>query len=149
LEWFLSRLVVISIVYIACQYDSLGYILNFWFIPTAVVGLALGLFFDYLPHRPFQERDRWKNARVYPNPILNILIGGQNYHLIHHLWPSIPWYNYQPAYYATKPLLDEKGCEQSLGLLEGKNFWSFLYDVFLGIRFHGKPSVQKIEEAKL
>jgi beta-carotene hydroxylase len=149
LEWFLSRLVVISIVYIACQYDSLGYILNFWFIPTAVVGLALGLFFDYLPHRPFQERDRWKNARVYPNPILNILIGGQNYHLIHHLWPSIPWYNYQPAYYATKPLLDEKGCEQSLGLLEGKNFRSFLYDVFLGIRFHGKPSVQKIEEAKL
>jgi len=149
LEWFLSRLVVISIVYTSCQYDFLGYILNFWFIPTAVVGLALGLFFDYLPHRPFQERDRWKNARVYPNPILNILIGGQNYHLIHHLWPSIPWYNYQPAYYATKPLLDEKGCEQSLGLLEGKNFWSFLYDVFLGIRFHGKPSVQKIEEAKL
>ncbi|HCF27956.1 MAG TPA: beta-carotene hydroxylase, partial [Cyanobacteria bacterium UBA11049] len=50
------------------------------------------------------------NARVYPNSILNFLIMGQNYHLIHHLWPSIPWYNYQPAYYAMKPLLDEKGC---------------------------------------
>jgi beta-carotene hydroxylase len=47
---------------------------------------------------------------------------GQNYHLIHHLWPSIPWYNYQPAYYATKPLLDAKGCAQSLGLLQGKTF---------------------------
>jgi len=61
---------------------------------------------------------------------------GQNYHLIHHLWPSIPWYNYQPAYYATKPLLDAKGCAQSLGLLQGKNFLSFLYDVFIGIRLH-------------
>ncbi len=148
LEWFLRRLCVASIVYIACQYDQLGYVLNFWFSPALVVGLALGLFFDYLPHRPFQERDRWKNARVYPSPILNLLIGGQNYHLIHHLWPSIPWYKYQPAYRAVKPLLDEKGCYQSLGLLEGKkSFWSFVYDIFLGIRFHRKSSHPKIEKA--
>jgi beta-carotene hydroxylase len=148
LEWFLSRLFVASIVYVACQHGQLGYVLNFWFSPALVVGLALGLFFDYLPHRPFQERDRWKNARVYPNPILNLLIGGQNYHLIHHLWPSIPWYKYQPAYYAVKPLLDEKGCYQSLGILEGrKSFWNFVYDVFLGIRFHKKQSEQK--EVKL
>ncbi len=138
LEWFISRAIVISIVCLASQYGFLGYVLNFWFVPTAVVGLALGLFFDYLPHRPHQERDRWKNARVYPNPILNLLIMGQNYHLIHHLWPSIPWYKYQPAYHATKPLLDAKGCDQSLGLLEWKNFRGFLYDIFLGIRFHGK-----------
>jgi len=140
LEWFLSRLFVGTIFYVACNYHFLGYILNFWFIPAFVVGMALGLFFDYLPHRPFQERDRWKNARVYPSPMLNLLIMGQNYHLIHHLWPSIPWYNYQPAYYATKPLLDAKGCYQSVGLLKGKDFLSFLYDIFLGIRFH-KPNL--------
>jgi beta-carotene hydroxylase len=138
LEWFLGRLAVGSIIYLAVQYDFLGYLFNFWFSPALVVGLALGLFFDYLPHRPFQERDRWKNARVYPGRVLNLLIMGQNYHLIHHLWPSIPWYKYQAAYYATRPLLDAKGCDQSLGLLKGKNFWSFLYDLFLGIRFHPK-----------
>ena len=142
-QWFVSRLIVGTIFYISIQYHFLGYILNFWFIPTAVVGLALGLFFDYLPHRPFKERDRWKNARVYPNSILNVLIMGQNYHLIHHLWPSIPWYNYQPAYYAMKPLLDEKGCHQSLGLLQGKDFFNFLYDVFLGIHFHKKKVATK------
>jgi beta-carotene hydroxylase len=65
------------------------------------------------------------------------------------LWPSIPWYNYQPAYYATKHLLDEKGSPQSLGLLQGKDFWNFIYDVFLGIRFHGKSPDTKIEEVKL
>jgi len=150
LEWFLSRLVVASIVYIACQHDHLGYVLNFWFSPAGVVGLTLGLFFDYLPHRPFQERDRWKNARVYPSPILNLLIGGQNYHLIHHLWPSIPWYKYQPAYRVVKPLLDEKGCHQSLGILEGKkSFWNFVYDIFLGIRFHRKSPDKKMEEAQV
>jgi len=140
LEWFLSRLFVATIVVVACQYGFIGYVMNFWFVPALVVGIALGLFFDYLPHRPFQERNRWKNARVYPSPLLNLLILGQNYHLVHHLWPSIPWYKYQPAYYPTKPLLDAKDCEQSLGLLQGKNFWSFLYDVFLGIRFHSHSS---------
>jgi beta-carotene hydroxylase len=138
LEWFLSRLFVAVIFYISVQYHFLGYILNFWFIPSAVIGLTLGLFFDYLPHRPHEERDRWKNARVYPNRILNLLIMGQNYHLIHHLWPSIPWYNYQPTYYMMKPLLDEKGCHQTSGLLQKKDFFEFVYDIFLGIRFHHK-----------
>ncbi|MGI8501122.1 MAG: beta-carotene hydroxylase [Hassallia sp.] len=138
MEWFLSRLFVAVIFYISVQYHFLGYILNFWFIPSAVIGLTLGLFFDYLPHRPHQERDRWKNARVYPNRILNLLIMGQNYHLIHHLWPSIPWYNYQPTYYMMKPLLDEKGCHQTSGLLQKKDFFEFVYDIFLGIRFHHK-----------
>ncbi|MGK7892629.1 MAG: beta-carotene hydroxylase [Xenococcus sp. (in: cyanobacteria)] len=138
LEWFLSRLFLVTLVILGIQYDFINYIMNFWFVPALVVGIALGLFFDYLPHRPFKERNRWKNARVYPGAVLNILILGQNYHLVHHLWPSIPWYNYQPAYYAMKPLLDHKGCDQSLGLFQGKNFWSFLYDIFLGIRFHHK-----------
>lgn len=136
LEWFISRLIVITIVYISVQYHFLGYILNFWFIPAFLVGITLGLFFDYLPHRPFVERNRWKNARVYPGKVLNILILGQNYHLIHHLWPSIPWYNYQPAYYLMKPLLDEKGSPQTSGLLQKKDFFEFIYDVFIGIHFH-------------
>ncbi len=138
LEWFLSRLFVATMVYFSLQYGFFDYIINYWFSSALVVGLALGLFFDYLPHRPFQERNRWKNARVYPSPILNLMIMGQNYHLIHHLWPSIPWYKYQPAYYATKHLLDAKGSPQTLGLLEGKSFFSFVYDIFLGIRFHKK-----------
>jgi len=138
LEWFLARLFLVLVVVVTLHFGVYDFVLTYWFLPSAVVGLALGLFFDYLPHRPFQARDRWKNARIYPNPVLNLLIMGQNYHLIHHLWPSIPWYHYQKAYYATKPLLDEKGCDQTLGLLEGKSFWNFLYDVFLGIRFHHK-----------
>lgn len=138
LEWFLSRLFLFTVVFLGINYDFIGFVMNFWFVPALVVGIALGLFFDYLPHRPFKERDRWKNARVYPGRVLNLLIFGQNYHLIHHLWPSIPWYKYESAYYATKPLLDAKGCDQSLDLLKGKNFGSFLYDIFLGIRFHEK-----------
>ncbi len=137
LEWFLGRLAVGLLVFAACQFDFLGYIFNFWFSPALVVGIALGLFFDYLPHRPFEERDRWKNARVYPGAVLNLLIMGQNYHLVHHLWPSVPWYRYKPTYERMKPLLDAKGSPQSLGILQGgRDFFGFLYDLVVGIRFH-------------
>lgn len=141
-EWIAARSVLGLILFLGYQYDFIGYIFNFWFVPLAGVGLILGLFFDYLPHRPFKERDRWKNARVYPNRFLNWLIMGQNYHLVHHLWPSIPWYNYEKAYFATKPLLDAKGCHQTIGLIK-EDFLGFVYDIFLGIRIHRKPKPEE------
>lgn len=147
-EWFWNRLFIAAIFYVSIQYHFLGYILNFWFIPSYIVGIALGLFFDYLPHRPHQERDRWKNARVYPNRILNILIMGQNYHLVHHLWPTVPWYNFQPTYYAMKPLLDEKGCDQTLGIFQGKEFLNFLYDFFIGVHFKQRENTQPLTVSK-
>ncbi|MGK7926209.1 MAG: beta-carotene hydroxylase [Spirulina sp.] len=139
LEWFLSRALVAALIWVAIHYHFFSYIVDYWFVPALVVGITLGLFFDYFPHRPFHEQNRWKNARVYANPILNLMIMGQNYHLVHHLWPSIPWYKYQPAYRATKPLLESKGSPLSLGIFQGqKDFWGFLYDLFVGIRFHPK-----------
>lgn len=138
LEWFLSRLFLLGIVGLGIKFGFIGFVMNYWFVPALVVGIALGLFFDYLPHRPFEERDRWKNARIYASPILNWLILGQNYHLVHHLWPSIPWFKYQPAYRVMQPLLEEKGSPLRLGIFQGRDFWAFLYDVFVGIRLHRK-----------
>lgn len=155
-EWLLTRFLLGSIVFWAIQRDgfdpagAFSFIMTYWLLPAMVIGWALGLFFDYLPHRPFGERDRWRNARVYGGSLMNILILGQNYHLIHHLWPTIPWYRYQPAYRAVKPLLDEKNCHQSLGLLENAHsFWGFVYDIFLGIRWHGHDHPQNQESAEL
>lgn len=140
LEWFLSRLVLATIIFCAWKFDFQHFIFNYWFAPALVVGLMLGLFFDYLPHRPFKERNRWRNARVYPGMVMNVLIMGQNYHLIHHLWPSIPWYRYRPAYHATKLLLDLRQSPQTLGIFsDWGNFWNFIYDVFIGIRLHRHP----------
>jgi beta-carotene hydroxylase len=64
---------------------------------------------------------------------------GQNYHLVHHLWPSIPWYLYQSAYRATIPLLNRHGSPQRLGIFEtAQDFTNFLYDILLGIRSHSR-----------
>ncbi len=139
LQWGIERGLFISIVIAGIHYDFMNIIYNLWFGPALMVGVTLGIFFDYLPHRPFLSRNKWKNARVYPSRVMNYLIMGQNYHLVHHLWPSIPWFEYKPAYEATKPLLDAKGSPQRMGIFESRNDGlNFIYDVLLGIRSHKK-----------
>ena len=135
--WGLERLAFALIILAAIRFDFLPFIFNCWFAPALMVGVTLGLFFDYLPHRPFLSRSRWHNARVYPSRLMNWLIMGQNYHLVHHLWPSIPWFEYRPAYLATRHLLDAKGSPQRLGLFESRSdTLNFLYDLLLGVRSH-------------
>ena len=74
---------------------------------------------------------------------MNILIMGQNYHLVHHLWPSIPWFEYKIAYEKTKPLLENKGSPQRVGIFETKNdTFNFIYDLLIGIRSHKTNKVK-------
>ncbi len=120
IQWGVERGIFISIVIAGLKFNFMNIIYNLWFGPALMVGVTLGIFFDYLPHRPFLARNKWKNARVYPSKVMNILIMGQNYHLIHHLWPSIPWFEYKIAYEKTKPLLDKKGSPQRVGIFEKK-----------------------------
>tara|TARA_Y100001968_G_scaffold333058_1_gene393885 strand:+ start:1716 stop:2714 length:999 start_codon:yes stop_codon:yes gene_type:complete len=139
IQWGIERGLFISIIIAGIKFNFMNVIYNLWFGPALMVGVTLGIFFDYLPHRPFHSRNRWKNSRVYPSRVMNWLIMGQNYHLVHHLWPSIPWFEYKPAYEATKPLLDHKGSPQRMGIFETKkDSLNFLYDVLLGIRSHKK-----------
>ena len=150
MQWGLERALFISIVIAGIKFNFMNVIYNLWFGPALMVGVTLGIFFDYLPHRPFISRNRWKNARVYPSRVMNWLIMGQNYHLVHHLWPSIPWFEYKPAYEATKPLLDQKGSPQRMGIFESrKDIINFLYDILLGIRSHKKSRSKMRQFAKL
>ena len=75
-----GRSIFLVIVLAAARFDFLPFIFNCWFAPALMVGVTLGLFFDYLPHRPFTSRNRWTNARIYPGRLMNWLIMGQNYH---------------------------------------------------------------------
>jgi hypothetical protein len=49
MEWFWNRLFIAAIFYVSIQYHFLGYILNFWFIPSYIVGIALGYFLIIYP----------------------------------------------------------------------------------------------------
>ncbi len=90
--------------------DTLGAVLTLWIGPAFLALLLLAFAFDFLPHYPFSSRERYYDTRIYPGRFWNVLLLGQNYHLIHHLWTTVPWYRYQQIYAEIEPELRERGC---------------------------------------
>ncbi len=85
------------------------FIVWLWVVPSALAGGLLALVFDWLPHVPHKSTERYFDTRVLLFPGLSILMVGQNYHLIHHLYPRIPFYRYGACFDAVRPMLEAKG----------------------------------------
>jgi hypothetical protein len=49
-------------------------------------------------------------ARARRVPRLHGAPRGQNYHLVHHLWTTIPWYRYQRIFFTIDDALAARGC---------------------------------------
>ncbi|MEA3002659.1 MAG: beta-carotene hydroxylase [Sphingomonadales bacterium] len=79
-------------VAIALGYFRIAFLL-YW-LPMMIGLVLLNVFFQWLPHVPFDKTDRYGKARVYWPFAARVLLG-QNLHLGHHLWPSVPFYNYR------------------------------------------------------
>ena len=80
-----------------------------WIIPARLTFLYLAFFFAWLPHFPYEDTERFRNTRITLFPGSTWLLLQQDRHLIHHLYPSIPWYRYRAAHEALAPLLSERG----------------------------------------
>jgi beta-carotene hydroxylase len=79
----------------------------------ALIGVGFTVFvFDYLPHHPHNDRSRYGNATVYDHPKWNWIFMGHSFHIVHHLWPSIPWYRYRKLYYDARGELLEAGVRE-------------------------------------
>lgn len=100
---------------------SFGYwkeLLLFGLLPNRMAVFFLAFTFDYLPHKPHlitSAEDPYKATKVRPVWCLTPLLLYQNYHLIHHLYPAVPFYNYAKVWNERKEALVEKGAE-SVGL---------------------------------
>ena len=66
-----------------------------WFVPAFLAQALLAFAFDWLPHHPHERTERYLNTRVVAIPGISAFLLSQNYHLIHHLYPNIPFYHYK------------------------------------------------------
>ena len=83
--------------------QALGWstILSHLILPSRLASAALAFAFDYLPHVPHQipaKVNRFAATRIMLNPLCNYLFLNQNYHLVHHLYPAVPFYRYPLAW---------------------------------------------------
>lgn len=83
--------------------------LMLWFLPTRLGVLALNIFFQWLPHHPFDRTERYLNTRISLWAGGTLLLLQQNLHLMHHLWPSVPFYNYARLFRRLRPVLLVEG----------------------------------------
>ena len=72
-------------------------VLLLYLLPIRMAVLALGWSFDYLPHTGLHAtRDAYRATRnrIGLERLLTPLLLYQNYHLVHHLHPRVPFYRY-------------------------------------------------------
>uniref|UniRef100_A0A7S4I848 Fatty acid desaturase domain-containing protein n=1 Tax=Vannella robusta TaxID=1487602 RepID=A0A7S4I848_9EUKA len=102
-------------------YD-LGYfyqVYYYWLLPCVFCHTMLVFAFDFLPHfqhdtRPTENRyNTTSNIETYRvlQPLLSIILHYQNYHLSHHLYPSIPFYRYKGKWNARREELKAKNAK--------------------------------------
>ena len=84
-------------MFVAAGY-GLEYLLLF-ILPTRIAVFFLAFAFDFLPHYPHTVQGREAPYQATANRVgfewlLTPLLLSQNYHLVHHLYPTLPFYRY-------------------------------------------------------
>jgi len=107
----------VSFVFIAyATWSGYGkYLLQIWVLPVIVELPVIGFCFDYAPHHPHRvtcAEDRYGCTNTAGGVFsvgdgdsawwLTLLMLGQNYHSIHHLFPTVPFYKYSEIWHCHK-----------------------------------------------
>jgi fatty acid desaturase len=77
-----------------------------WWLPAQFSQLFLQMWFSWLPHYDFSQTSRYLNTRVRGFFLSHILLLGTDHHLIHHLYPRVPFYKLRPLFRDIRPSLD-------------------------------------------
>ncbi|HEY3638252.1 MAG TPA: fatty acid desaturase [Rhizomicrobium sp.] len=78
-----------------------------WILPAYIGVVMCPVMFDWPVHHPHSERGRYTDSAIllFPRPfrtLMDIVFCGHTYHLIHHLYPRLPFYRYGTAWNALK-----------------------------------------------
>lgn len=83
--------------------------LALWVAPGIVASAFLAVLFDWLPHHPATNQGRYLDTRVVLWPGLHFVTLGQSHHLVHHLYPRVPFFRYRRLFDAIRPQLEAQG----------------------------------------
>jgi fatty acid desaturase len=102
-EFVVNALVVGAALVAFALAAGVGALLLLVILPTRLTVTFLGFAFDWLPHHGLEytpEQDRYKTTRnrVGLEWLMTPVLIYQNYHLVHHLHPLIPFYRYLVAW---------------------------------------------------
>ncbi|ASP38477.1 hypothetical protein CHH28_07230 [Bacterioplanes sanyensis] len=113
-EFWLGLLVLALLLLLVAVQGLWAELFWFWLLPGRMAVFVLALAFDYWPHIPKRSTQRENpflasNNRMGAEWLLTPLLLGQNYHLIHHLYPRVPFYRYVRIWRCAEPELRAQG----------------------------------------
>jgi fatty acid desaturase len=82
-------------------------VLALWVLPGVLASGLLAFLFDWLPHHPHSTRGRGVDTRLILIPGLAVPMLNQHLHLVHHLYPRVPFYRYGALYREISPDLGD------------------------------------------
>ncbi len=82
-----------------------------WWLPRHVALIYVSFYLSWMPHFPGTGQGRYRDTRAFLSKLGNAGSSGMQYHIIHHLYPTIPLYRTPAAYRALRPVLEERGCD--------------------------------------
>lgn len=106
-EMLLALLFAAVVLTVISANGWLNYYLLLFLIPGRITAIFLAITFDFLPHYPHQAQAKDQpfqctSNRVGMEWLLTPVLLFQNYHLVHHLYPTVPFYRYLKIWYARK-----------------------------------------------
>ncbi len=112
---FVANLVVVIALLVALVATGHGAELLLVYVVPQRLGLCiLAWWFDWLPHHDLEDTaatDRFRATRIRVGweRVMTPLMFSQNYHLVHHIHPAIPFYRYVQAWRRTEQDYLERG----------------------------------------
>ena len=85
-------------------------VIAIWWLPRLIGTAYLQITLSFLPHKPMEKVGRYRDTRGWKASTGTILTQGMEYHIIHHLYPSIPLHKTPSAYRDMRHILEEKNC---------------------------------------
>ncbi|HET6538360.1 MAG TPA: fatty acid desaturase [Sphingopyxis sp.] len=82
-----------------------------WWLPLKIGAVYINFYLSWAPHRPMNGHGRYRNTRGFKSLWGNIGSSGMQYHIIHHLYPTIPLNRHPAAFRALRPILEQRGCD--------------------------------------
>ena len=82
-----------GVVFLAVRLDAIGLLVHGWLVPMGLALLIVNLrgWSEHMMTRPGDPLTQTRT--VTSNRVVRFLMCNLNYHLEHHLFPGIPWYN--------------------------------------------------------
>ena len=96
-----------AIVLAAFRFGIGREVLLLWIVPAYIGVVLCPVMFDWPVHHPHTERGRYTDSAIllFPAPfrrIMDVIFCGHTYHLVHHLYPRVPFFRYRAAWEALK-----------------------------------------------